>query len=200
IDNSKYATCTSPYAFTKGLKDGTHTFNVLSVDNSRNKDATPSSFTWTVDTTPPATSINTAINGNKTAVPNGGSTKSTSMTFVFSGNDTGGVGIDHFECNVNGLTFVTCTSPFTCPSLSEDGQYTLEIRAHDKVGNKDPSPATFTWTVDTSPPTTAIDSATDGNNKVITTGGNTSSNSMVLLFSSIDSGVGVAHAECSIDN
>ena len=58
------------------------------------------------------------------------------MTFTFSGNDTGGVGIDHFECNVDGLTFVTCTSPFTFPSSSEDGQYTVEIRAHDRVGNR----------------------------------------------------------------
>ena len=200
IDNSKFVTCTSPFTFPKLLNDGTHTFNVLSIDNSRNKDTSPSSFTWTVDTKPPATSINSATDGNKSAVTNGGTTKSTSMTFAFSGNDTGGVGIDHFECNVDGLTFVTCTSPFTFPSLSEDGQYTLEIRAQDRVGNKDPSPASFTWTVDTSPPTTTIDSATDGNNRVITAGGNTSSNSMIFLFSSIDSGVGVDHSECSIDN
>ena len=200
IDNSKFITCTSPFTFPKLLKDGNHTFNVLSVDNSRNKDASAAPFTWTVDTTPPATSINSATDGNKSAVTNGGTTKSTSMTFTFSGNDTGGVGIDHFECNVDGLTFVTCTSPFTFPSPSEDGQYTMEIRAHDGVGNKDVSPASFTWTVDTSPPVTTIDSATDSNNRVITSGGNTSSNSMIFLFSSIDSSVGVDHSECSIDN
>ena len=182
------------------ITDGTHTFEVLSVDNSTNKDPSPASFTWTVDTTPPTTSINSATDGNKSAVTNEGTTKSTSMTFTFSGNDTNGVGIDHFECNVDGLTFVTCTSPFTFPSLSEDGQYTLEIRAHDRVGNRDPSSASFTWTVDTSPPTTTIDSATDGNNTVINAGGNSSSNSMIFLFSSIDSGVGVDHSECSIDN
>ena len=200
IDNSKFVTCTSPFTFHNVLKDGKHTFNVLSEDNSRNRDTSPASFTWTVDTTPPATSINSATDGNKSAVTNGGTTKSTSMTFTFSGNDTGGVGIDHFECNVDGLTFVTCTSPFTFPSSSEDGQYTLEIRAHDRVGNRDPSSASFTWTVDTSPPTTTIDSATDGNNTVINAGGNSSSNSMIFLFSSIDSGVGVDHSECSIDN
>ncbi len=200
IDNSKFVTCTSPFTFRNVLKDGKHTFNVLSEDNSRNRDTSPASFTWTVDTTPPATSINSATDGNKSAVTNGDTTKSTSMTFTFSGNDTGGVGIDHFECNVDGLTFVTCTSPFTFPSSSEDGQYTLEVRAHDRVGNRDPSSASFTWTVDTSPPTTTIDSATDGNNTVINAGGNSSSNSMIFLFSSIDSGVGVDHSECSIDN
>ncbi|MGB8573132.1 MAG: Ig-like domain-containing protein, partial [Nitrososphaeraceae archaeon] len=200
IDNSMFVTCTSPFTFPKLLKDGSHTFNVLSVDNSRNKDASPSTFTWTVDTTPPETSIKTATDGNKNAVTAGGTTKSTSMTFTFSGNDTGGVGIDHFECNVDGLNFVTCTSPFTFPSLSEDGQYTLEIRAQDRVGNKDMSPASFNWTVDTLPPETSIDSATDGKNRVISAGGNTSSNSMIFLFSSSDSGVGVDHSECSIDN
>ncbi|HSN96256.1 MAG TPA: Ig-like domain-containing protein, partial [Nitrososphaeraceae archaeon] len=200
IDNSKFINCTSPFTFPSLLKDGNHTFNVLSVDNSRNRDTSPASITWTVDTTPPATSINSAIDGNKTTVNSGGTTKSTSMKFTFSGNDTGGVGIDHFECNVDGLTFVTCTSPFTFPSLSEDGQYTLEIRAHDRVGNRDPTSATFTWTVDTSPPTTNIDSATDGNNRVIDSGGNTSSKAMIFQFSSIDSGVGVDHSECSIDN
>ena len=76
----------------------------------------------------------------------------------------------------------------------------MEIRAHDRVGNRDPSSASFTWTVDTSPPDTTIDSATDGNNTVINAGGNSSSNSMIFLFSSIDSGVGVDHSECSIDN
>ncbi|TLX89553.1 MAG: hypothetical protein E6K94_09780, partial [Thaumarchaeota archaeon] len=200
IDNSKFVTCTSPFTFSKLLKDGTHTFKVLSEDNSRNKDPSPSSFTWNVDTTPPATSINSAIDGNKSAVTNGGNTKSTSMTFTFSANDSGGVGVDHFECNIDGLNFVTCTSPFTFPSLSDDGQYTLEIRAEDRVGNKDPSPASFTWTVDTTPPATTIDSATDGNNKVITTGGNTSSNVMIFLFSAIDSGVGLDHSECSLDS
>ena len=200
IDNSKFVTCTSPFTFRNLLKDGTHTFNVLSVDNSRNIDTSPASFTWTVDTTAPRTSISSAVDGNKTAATNGGTTKSTSMTFSFSGNDAGGVGIDHFECNVDGLTFVACTSPFTFPSLSEDGQYTLEIRAHDRVGNRDQSSASFTWTVDTTPPTTSIDSATDGNNRVVNTGGNTSSNSMIFLFSSIDSGVGIDHSECSIDN
>ncbi|HJU78520.1 MAG TPA: Ig-like domain-containing protein, partial [Nitrososphaeraceae archaeon] len=200
IDNSKFVNCTSPFTFRNLLKDGTHTFNVLSVDNSRNQDTSPASFTWTVDTTAPKTSINSSVDGNKTAVTNGGTTKSTSMSFTFSGNDTGGVGIDHFECNVDGLTFVACTSPFTFPSLSEDGQYTLEIRAHDRVGNRDQSSASFTWTVDTTPPTTSIDSATDGNNRVVNTGGNSSSNSMIFLFSSIDSGVGIDHSECSIDN
>jgi hypothetical protein len=200
IDNSKFVNCTSPFTFRNLLKDGTHTFNVLSEDNSRNRDTSPASFTWTVDTTAPKTSISSAEDGNKTALTNGGTTKSTSMTFTFSGDDTGGVGIDHFECNVDGLTFVACTSPFTFPSLSEDGQYTLEIRAHDRVGNRDQSSASFTWTVDTTPPTTSIDSATDGNNRVVNTGGNTSSNSMIFLFSSIDSGVGIDHSECSIDN
>src|SRR5206468_1544185 len=193
--------CISPIQFTSAnMGDGTHTFKVLAEDNSTNRDPSPASFTWTIDSVSPNTSISSATDGNKTTISTGGNTYSNSMTFTFSANDSGGVGVDHFECNIDGLNFVTCTSPFTFPSLSDDGQYTLEIRAEDRVGNKDPSPASFTWTVDTTPPATTIDSATDGNNKVITRGGNTSSNVMIFLFSSIDSGVGVDHSECSIDN
>ena len=98
IDNSKFTVCTSPLQFTStNLGDGIHTLKILSDDKVGNKALAPSSFNWTVDTVPPKTTINSATDGNKSAVTNAGTTKSTSMTFAFSGNDTGGLGIHHFE-------------------------------------------------------------------------------------------------------
>ena len=41
--------------------------------------------------------------------------------------------------------------------------FILGTRAHDNVGNKDLSLASFTWTVDTVPPITSIVSTSDGN-------------------------------------
>src|SRR5678810_892719 len=147
----------------------------------------------------PKTSINSATDGNKSAVTNGGTTKSTSMTFAFSGNDTGGIGIDHFECSTDNSDFVTCTSPFTLPNPLKDGTHTFRVLSEDKTGNKGSSPASFNWTVDTAPPTTSITSAIDGNRKTVTTGGNTTSTSMTFAFSGTDRGTGVNHFECSVD-
>ncbi len=198
IDNSNFTACTSPFQ-SKNLTDGTHIFEVRAKDNVGNTSPSPSSFTWTVDTTPPATSINSATDGNKSAVTNGGNTKSTSMTFTFSGNDTDGVGVEHLECSIDNSNFTACTSPVQSSNLT-DGTHIFEVRAKDNVGNMGPSPSSFTWTVDTTPPGTTIDSATDGHEEQITMDGNSSSHSITLEFSGIDTGIGVDHFECNIDN
>src|SRR5437867_3475607 len=197
IDNLKFVTCTSPLEI-DSLKDGTHTLAVLSEDTSTNKDPSPPLFRWTVDTTPPTTILNSIVDVNQSSVTNGGSTKSTSMTFAFSGTDTGGVGIDHFDCSIDNSNFVTCSSPVQFNSL-KDGAHILQIRAEDNVRNIDPSLSSFTWNVDTTPPATSINSATDGNKSAVTNAGTTKSTSMTFAFSGTDTG-GVDHFECSIDN
>ena len=182
-DNSDFVTCTSPFTLPNSMKDGTHTFRVLSEDKAGNRGSSPASFNWTVDTVPPTTTIKSATDGNKSAVTNAGTTKSTSMTFAFSGNDTGGIGIDHFECGTDNSDFVTCTSPFTLPNSLKDGTHTFRVLSEDKAGNRGSSPASFNWTVDTVAPTTSITSAIDGNRNTVTTGGNTTSTSMTFAFS-----------------
>ena len=104
------------------------------------------------------------------------------MTFSFSGTDTGGVDIDHFECSIDNSDFVTCMTPVHFSNL-EDGTHILQMRSQDNVGNVGPSPASFTWTVDTIPPATSINSATDGNKSAVTNGGTTKSTSMTFTFS-----------------
>ena len=76
----------------------------------------------------------------------------------------------------------------------------IEVRAEDNVGNMGASPTPFIWIVDTTPPETIIDSATDGADEIIIMDGNSSSNSILVEFSGTDSGVGVDHFECSIDS
>jgi hypothetical protein len=128
------------------MKDGNHTFRVLSQDKVGNRGSSPASFKWTEDTVPPKASINSATDGNKNAVKNAGTTKSNSMSFAFSGNDTGGVGIDHFECSTDNSDYVTCTSPFALPNSMKDGNHTFRVLSQDKVGNRGTSPASFNWT------------------------------------------------------
>src|SRR5438093_246161 len=208
IDNSNFTTCTSPVQFTPyTLVDGSHVFKIRAEDNVGNKDPSPSSFNWTIDTVLPTTTINTVIDGNKSTITNGSNIRSNSVTFTFSANDTGGVGVDHIECSLDNSNFTTCTSTiqFT-PHTLVDGSHVFKIRAEDNVRNKDLSPPSFSWTVDRVPPVTSINTAIDGNKSAIRTGGNTSSNSVTFAFSAMDTGgkedkgVGINHFECSIDN
>src|SRR5438093_911026 len=212
IDNSKYVRCTSPFIFSNLLKDGTHTFTVMSDDNAGNKDLTPASFTWTVDTLAPHISINTATDGNGKFMTTGGDTSSNSATLAFSGNDTGGnevkgVGIKQFECSLDGASFSICSSPvqFTSVDLAE-GTHTFQLIAEDNAGNINSLPESFTWAVDTEPPTTTIDSSTDGYKREVSNGGNTASDSIIFAFSAIDTGgkegngVGIKQFRCKTDN
>src|SRR4029078_7791002 len=206
IDNSKYVACTSPFEFPNLLKDGMHTFNVISEDKAGNKDESPASFTWTVDTTPPKTSLISALDGSNNTISDNGMSQSSSISFTFSGTDTGGVGLDHFECKIDNSKYVACTSPFVFGNVLKDGIHTFNVRSVDRVGNINISPASLTWTVDTIPPNTTLESATDGNKILLSNGTNTNSNSISFQFSAIDSGgdvnkgVGINHFSCNIDN
>jgi hypothetical protein len=196
----------------------------VSLDNSDNRDPSPASFTWTVDTVPPDTNIDSAIDGNNRTLTDGSDTesKSISIAFTFSGTDTNieegeEVGINRFECSVDGSSFSTCISPVQYDNLSI-GRHIVEIRTEDNAGNKDPSPSSFTWTVNTvqqddnvinnitSTPTmasdlpdTVINSTTDGSNNVI--GNETSTVSIAIRFEFSTINVeGVDHFECSMDD
>src|SRR5206468_3180268 len=195
-------TCTSPVKLSSDtLKDGNHIFKIRAEDSVGNMNLTPASFSWGVDTVPPTTTINAAIDGNKSAITNGSNTKSNSVVFKFSGNDTGGVGVDHLECSLDGASFTTCTSPVQLtPTNITDGSHTFRVLSEDNSSNKDPSPASFNWTVDSIAPTATINTVIDSNNSAITNGSNTKSNSVVFKFSGNDTGgVGVDHLECSLD-
>jgi len=99
------------------------------------------------DTTPPDTTL--------TATPPDPDTDNT-PTFSFTGNDPGGSGLAGFQCRLDAGGWFACTSPFTTPALP-DGDHTFTVRAVDRAGNLDPTPATHTWTVDTTPPIAADD-------------------------------------------
>ncbi|NJN18598.1 MAG: hypothetical protein HC822_21235, partial [Oscillochloris sp.] len=180
LDGAAFATCTSPQAYT-GLSDGDHSFQVRAIDHAGNSDATPASFTWTVDTTGPNTTIDT-----QPSDPSNSSTAS----FTFSGNDGSGSGIESFACALDGAAFATCTSPQAYTGLS-DGSHSFQVRAIDHAGNSDATPASFTWTVDTTGPNTTIDSQPSNPSN---------SSTASFTFSGNDgSGAGIASFECALD-
>ena len=79
-------------------------------------------------------------------------TNNNSASFTFSGTD-GGTGVVGFECSLDGAIFSSCTSGVSYSSLT-DGSHTFAVRAVDAAGNKDASPASYTWIVDTTAPIT----------------------------------------------
>jgi parallel beta-helix repeat protein len=80
-------------------------------------------------------------------------TTSTSASFRFVGSDdTTPPSALAFECRLEGQDddFVECSSPQSYVDLGP-GPHTFEVRAIDVAGNVDPTPATYTWTVQPAP-------------------------------------------------
>jgi hypothetical protein len=111
------------------------------VDSFGNTDPTPASYRWRIDTGVPETTIDT----HPPAVTNSGD-----AAFTFSSPDTDVVG---FECRLERSgSFANCTTPQNFSGMSA-GSHTFEVRAVDNAGNRDPSPAAYTWIVDLGYPT-----------------------------------------------
>ncbi|BCW65726.1 hypothetical protein NicSoilB4_04890 [Arthrobacter sp. NicSoilB4] len=73
-------------------------------------------------------------------------TSSTSAQFGFTSTSTGAT----FACSLDSAAFANCISPVSYTGLSA-GVHTFQVRASDQNG-ADPTPASHTWTVDTTPP------------------------------------------------
>ncbi|EFO81529.1 polymorphic outer membrane protein [Oscillochloris trichoides DG-6] len=82
-------------------------------------------------------------------------TNQTSASFSFAGADGAGSGVQRFICQLDDGSVAECTSPHSLSALSH-AEHTFRVWAHDAAGNADASPATYTWVVDTEPPTLAI--------------------------------------------
>ena len=142
LDSGPIASCSSPKSY-GGLADGPHTFAVRVQDAVGNVSG-PSTYTWTVDTVAPDTTISSGP---------GLASSSASVSFTFASNEASA----SFACSLDGGAFSPCTSPQTYGGLA-DGPHTLAVRAVDAAGNVDSTPASWTWTVatprapDTTPP------------------------------------------------
>lgn len=143
VDKADFATCSGPGdTNTVGpLSDGPHSFEVRAIDAASNRDLSPDIQIFTVDTDPPDTTIDSGPTGT---------TPDDTPTFGFSSSEPG----SSFQCRVDADPFATCSGPgrtHTTGALA-DGLHTFEVRATDPAANADPSPASQSFTVDTSLP------------------------------------------------
>ncbi|MGH2724087.1 MAG: Ig-like domain-containing protein [Actinomycetota bacterium] len=145
FDGAAFANCASPRSY--NLSDGDHTFRVRAEDAVGNIDPTPAVHEWTIDSTPPVTTI--------TAGPDV-LTNRTDATFTFVANEA----VQGFECDLDGQGYEPCASPRMYGGL-EDGSHTFRVRATDLAGNVE-STATWTWTIDTVAPEVTIDEGPQG--------------------------------------
>ncbi|AKI99982.1 Ig-like protein group 3 [Archangium gephyra] len=145
LDGAAFTACADPETFTGLTAEKAYTLRVRAKDAAGNVDPTPASYTWTVDRTPPNTVI---VSGPPTR------TNATSATFDFA-VEVPEAGVT-YECNLDGAGFTACADPETFTGLTAEKAYTLEVRAKDTAGNVDPTPASYTWTVDRTAPDTTI--------------------------------------------
>lgn len=117
------------------------------------------------------------------ASPSGAFVASTTMAFEFSSNQSG----VSFECSLDGAASSLCSSPQTYSGLS-NGLHSFRVFAVNSQGTADPVGASYSWTVQTIPPTVDLGSMS-GLPSV------TNSSSMTLQFSSASA----VSYQCSID-
>ena len=122
-----------------------------------------------IDTTAPDTTI--------TSQPLSPS-NSTSASFSFTSTETGGT----FLCQMDSGGYSACTSPKSYTGLTA-GSHTFYVKATDSAGNTDSTPASNTWTIDTTAPSGSAVSINSG-------ASSTTSTSVTLTLLATDS-VGV---------
>jgi hypothetical protein len=79
-------------------------------------------------------------------------TSSTSATFAFTGPIEA-----TFQCQLDAFAMAACTSPKSYPGPLTPGRHTFQVKAIS--GSKVSSPTSYSWTVDTTPPTVTINQA-----------------------------------------
>lgn len=136
LDSATPQACTSPFAYS-GLADGAHTFSLVATDAAGNP--TTKTYSWTVQTTPPSLAI-TSEPPSLSAVAMG--------QFQFTTGSSVTV-----TCQIDSGTATACTSPYAYSGLA-DGSHTFTLTGTDAANNV--TTKTYTWTIDTTPPTLAI--------------------------------------------
>jgi hypothetical protein len=121
-----------------GLVEEVNNITITAVDTAGNSTTVTSSIT--LDTITP----NTSITNQPSNLSN-----SASATFEFTSTKSNSI----FQCQLDNSVYSACISPKSYSGIT-DGSHTFYVKATDTAGNTDPTPETYTWTVDTISPIT----------------------------------------------
>ncbi len=149
VDGGAWAACATPHT-TAPLADGPRTFDVRAIDAAGNVDATPSSWAWLLDTTPPIATMNDPGANLRLTIP---------LTSVESdpGATPSGIASVEYQYSVaDADTWVTASAAWDTTTVT-DGLYDLRVVVTDNAGNETQAAAVEDRRVDNSPPATAID-------------------------------------------
>jgi hypothetical protein len=210
LDSGAFQACTSPKAYT-GLAAGSHTFQVQALAGGKASGTT--SFTWTVDLTPPAVTISFPANSGSYSTATWNAGCATNVGVCGSATDANGVASGSASILQqssgrywNGSSFASATEVFhpatptggSGTSFSgyvplpapPSGTYVVHARATDKAGNTTPagSQAAATFTIDSTPPP----------QPTITTSTASPTNQATASFSFSDAEAGVSFL-CKLD-
>jgi VCBS repeat-containing protein len=138
-----------------GLSEGSHTLKVYAQDQSGAIDTTPATYSWDVDTIPPAapSAPDLASASDSGSLDTDNITRTTTPTFTGSAEDgatvnlydTDGVTLLGSAVAAGGLWSITT-------SVLAKGDHTVTATATDAVGNVGVASAGLTVTIDTTPP------------------------------------------------
>jgi Ca2+-binding RTX toxin-like protein len=142
FDSAAFAACSGSetHAPSTALGDGLHSFEVRALDAAGNLDSTPAKQSFTVKTTGPQTTIESAP-AQAISV--------TQAKFTYSANKTA-----TFECRLDAAAFAACGTSKEYTGLPE-GSHSFEVRAVAS-GIADSTPARKDFIVDTSLPSAPV--------------------------------------------
>jgi hypothetical protein len=147
IDIGRYDAVASPKTITD-LSVGKHTIYLKGVDKYGNEDPTPAKWTFTVKQGKgglPETWINwVRATAKGVNIANGGSTSSSTVIVDFQGTVSGRG--SHIDLKIDNGPYEPVASRHKIPWLS-DGTHTIYLKAVDKDGKADPTPAKWRFTV-----------------------------------------------------
>ncbi|HET9185649.1 MAG TPA: hypothetical protein VFN82_05845, partial [Solirubrobacterales bacterium] len=145
LDDRPEDECESPRTYA-GFADGDHLFTVTATDPAGNVGEATRAFHS--ENHPPQTTIDAGPPER---------TNQDSAEFEFGADEP----VNRFECSIDEAAFASCDNPDEVSGL-EDGEHLLRVRAVDTAEKADPTPAEWSWLVDTVPPDTAIASGPSG--------------------------------------
>jgi hypothetical protein len=121
MDSNSYAPCTSPFT-SPALSNGVHSFYVYAIDADSNSDATPATYSWTVNSIPPVVSSITRAGASPTAAA------SVDFTVTFS-KDVTDVDTSDFTLTTTGIIGASVTNV-----AGSGNTYTVTVKTGKKKG------------------------------------------------------------------